>query len=137
MSANFEEQAKKELSDLHSHMMNEGRKIEAAAVASAISALESRCAGSNPGLKNASLRALSELRTSVTRTGSRYIKHIDHDTDEPVMNIVLNSGMKMTVSCSRFDTALFDASWGPERCEQNLGFAFNIDTAAVLSIISR
>jgi len=137
MSRNFEEKAKKELSNLHSHMMNEGKHIEAAAVASAMSALESRCVGSSPGLKDDSLQALYALKTSATRAVGRYIKQIDHDPDEPRMNIYLDSGLKMTVCCSRFDAALFNVSWGPARCEQTLNFAFNIDAAAVLSIMSR
>jgi hypothetical protein len=137
MSRNFEEKAKTELSSLYRHMMNEGKHLAAAAVASAISALESRCAGLNPGLKNDSLQALSVLRTSATHTASQYIERIHHDPDQPVMDIYLHSGMKMTVSCSKFNAALFDASWGPGRCGHNLNFAFNIDEVAVLSIISR
>jgi hypothetical protein len=139
MSRNFEEKAKKELSDLHSHMMNDGKHLEAAAVASAMRALESRCVGSSPGLKEKddSLQALYALKTTATRAEGRYIKQIDHDPDEPRMNIYLDSGLKMTVSCSRFDAALFNVSWGLARCEQNLNFAFNIDASAVLSIMSR
>ena len=137
MSRNFEEHAKKELSGLHRHMINEGRHLEAAAVASALSAIESRGAVLNPGLKDDSLQALHALKTSATRTKNQYIKHIEHDPDQPVMNIYLISSMKMTVSCSRFNAALFDVSWGPERCRQNLDFAFNIDADAVLSTLAR
>ena len=137
MSANFEDMARKELSDLHGSMVNEGKHIEAAAVASAISTLEARNATLNSITRDDSTQALYALSNSATRTASQYIDRISHGTDEPALYIYLKSGMQITASCTRYDVGLFNVRWGPQGCTRDSNLAFNIDAAAVLSIISR